>query len=259
MPNLGYAWVAEGQIPRNAKDYKKHKVLMGQICNDNYRVMDIPYYAGNNSCCSQSYIPIFSPNNTKEECLNICKYIRTRFFRYLISALKIGQNIGNRVYKLVPTQDFSSNSDIDWSQSVYNIERQLYKKYNLSQEEIDYIEKVIKFMVNLTNTDWVEFYTDKYIEEHNLKKYKLMNSNSINEVHRILDVIRQNEYNTGKNDTSIIVISGLPVEEIREILESLQNGPYIARLQIVNQRFSDILEKNHYIKLDGETKITDNI
>lgn len=146
MPNLGYAWVTKDQIPRNTGDYKRHKVLMGEICNDNYRVMDIPQYVGNNSCCSQSYIPIFSPNNTEEECLNICKYIKTRFFRYLVSVLKIGQHLANRVYKLVPTQDFTSKSDIDWSESIYNIERQLYKKYNLNEEEIDYIERTIKPM-----------------------------------------------------------------------------------------------------------------
>lgn len=146
MPNFGYAWINKNQIPRNVDDCARYKVLMGQICNDNYRVMDVPQYVGKNTCCSQSYIPIFSPHNTEEECLNICKYIKTRFFRYLVSVLKIGQNLGNRVYKLVPIQNFFNNSDINWNASIRDIENQLYTKYNLSKEEIDYIESIIKPM-----------------------------------------------------------------------------------------------------------------
>ncbi len=47
-------------------------------------------------------------------------------------------------FQLVPDQDFTPVSDIDWSQPVSEIDRQLYKKYNLSQKEIDYIENTIK-------------------------------------------------------------------------------------------------------------------
>ena len=46
----------------------------------------------------------------------------------------------------MPLQDFTSDSDIEWSQSVANIDKQLYKKYGLTQEEIDYIESTIKPM-----------------------------------------------------------------------------------------------------------------
>lgn len=52
-----------------------------------------------------------------------------------------------KVYKYVPLQDFTSNSDIDWDKPVSEIDHQLYKKYNLSDDEIDYIEKTIKPMV----------------------------------------------------------------------------------------------------------------
>lgn len=147
LSNLGYGWVNKEQIPKNADNYKKHKLIVGQAFTaGSSQIMDIPYYIGNNSCCSQSYIPIFSLNDNKEECLNICKYIKTRFFRYLVSVLKIGQHLGSRVYKLAPMQDFSDKSDIDWNEDVKGIEEQLYKKYGLSQKEIDYIGKTIKPM-----------------------------------------------------------------------------------------------------------------
>lgn len=46
----------------------------------------------------------------------------------------------------VPLQDFTANSDIDWSKSIHEIDLQLYKKYGLNQEEIDFIEKNVKEM-----------------------------------------------------------------------------------------------------------------
>ena len=147
IPNLGYGWVSKEQIPHNPEDYKRHKIIVGQAFTaGSPQVMDIPQYIGDNSVCSQSYVPIFSPNNNKEECLNICSYIKTKLFRYLVSCMKTGQNLGNGVYRLVPVQDFSNQSDIDWSKSIPEIDQQIYKKYNLTDEEIAYIESTIKPM-----------------------------------------------------------------------------------------------------------------
>ena len=60
--------------------------------------------------------------------------------------MKITQSAPQRVYKFVPLQDFTANSDIDWSKSVAEIDQQLYAKYNLSPDEISFIEKMIKPM-----------------------------------------------------------------------------------------------------------------
>lgn len=46
----------------------------------------------------------------------------------------------------VPLQDFTQNSDIDWSKAIPEIDQQLYKKYDLSEEEIAFIESMIKPM-----------------------------------------------------------------------------------------------------------------
>jgi hypothetical protein len=46
----------------------------------------------------------------------------------------------------VPLQDFTPQSDIDWSKSIAEIDAQLYKKYNLTAEQIAYIEKMIAEM-----------------------------------------------------------------------------------------------------------------
>lgn len=50
------------------------------------------------------------------------------------------------VFQFVPLQDFTSSSDIDWSKSIADIDNQLYRKYNLTEDEIAYIEQLIKPM-----------------------------------------------------------------------------------------------------------------
>ena len=76
----------------------------------------------------------------------IMKYIKTKFARTLLGILKITQHNTPEKWAYVPLQDFTSNSDIDWSQSVADIDRQLYRKYGLSQDEIDFIESHVKEM-----------------------------------------------------------------------------------------------------------------
>lgn len=80
------------------------------------------------------------------EAENALKYIKTKFARALLSVLKTTQNITPGNWNYVPLQDFTSSSDIDWSQSIANIDKQLYKKYNLSDEEINFIETNVKEM-----------------------------------------------------------------------------------------------------------------
>ena len=60
----------------------------------------------------------------------------------MISQIKKTQNAARGVYKYVPIQDFTDNSDINWNSSIDNINKQLYEKYKLSDEEIDYITKL---------------------------------------------------------------------------------------------------------------------
>ena len=43
-------------------------------------------------------------------------------------------------------QDFTANSDIDWTKSIEDIDKQLYRKYNLSEEEIEFIETKVQAM-----------------------------------------------------------------------------------------------------------------
>ncbi len=83
---------------------------------------------------------------SKQECTACFKYIKTKFARTALGILKITQDNPPEKWKYVPLQDFTENSDIDWSVSVAEIDKQLYKKYNLNEEEINFIETKVKEM-----------------------------------------------------------------------------------------------------------------
>ena len=63
-----------------------------------------------------------------------------------MGVLKITQHLTPSVWKYVPIQDFTPSSDIDWSKSVHEIDLQLYRKYGLDENEIDFIETHVKEM-----------------------------------------------------------------------------------------------------------------
>lgn len=80
------------------------------------------------------------------EAQSVMKYIKTKFARIMLGILKITQDNTSSRWRLVPMQDFTSNSDIDWSKSVHEIDQQLYKKYGLSSDQIDFIETKVQEM-----------------------------------------------------------------------------------------------------------------
>ena len=84
--------------------------------------------------------------DTREEANACLKYIKSKFARTCLGILKITQDNNRDTWKYVPLQDFTDNSDIDWNRSIAEIDRQLYAKYGLSPEEIDFIETRVKEM-----------------------------------------------------------------------------------------------------------------
>lgn len=84
---------------------------------------------------------------TEDEAKSLFNYIKTKFFRSLLFVMKTTQNNqAKRTWSLIPWQDFGDKSDIDWTQSVPDIDQQLYKKYGLSDDEINFIETHVKEM-----------------------------------------------------------------------------------------------------------------
>ena len=84
--------------------------------------------------------------NTQTEAENLLKYIKSKFSRVMLGILKITQHNPSPTWKLVPLQNFTTSSDIDWFQSIHDIDQQLYRKYGLSDDEIEFIETHVKEM-----------------------------------------------------------------------------------------------------------------
>lgn len=97
-----------------------------------------------NMLCTETFLAI-GPFKSEDEAKNVIKYTKTKFLRILVGARKL-KNMTSNTYKFVPLQNFNTESDIDWSQSIANIDRQLYAKYNLDEDEIAFIESMIKPM-----------------------------------------------------------------------------------------------------------------
>ena len=70
----------------------------------------------------------------------------TKFFRAMLGVKKVTQHCPPAVWAMIPVQDFTSNSDIDWSQNIRDIDQQLYRKYGLTDDEIEFIETHVKEM-----------------------------------------------------------------------------------------------------------------
>ena len=130
------AYVSRGSIKKNTRDIDKHKVFIPEAAgsgNDPY-VVGKPEYAPAGSVCSQTFL--YVPFETEQEAHNFISYLRTKFFRILVSACKISQHTPSKNYRFVPLQDFTKS----W------IDVELYEKYELTDEEIKFIETTIKPM-----------------------------------------------------------------------------------------------------------------
>jgi len=148
----GYAWIAKEDMIKSFEVLDLHKVYIPEAAGtgQDMQILGTPFYGEPHSICSQTYICIgydhVKHNLSKEQCLNVISYIKTRFFRYMVSIKKKTQHAFASVYEFVPMQDFTSLSDIDWSKSVADIDQQLYAKYGLDESEIAFIESKIKPM-----------------------------------------------------------------------------------------------------------------
>ena len=95
---------------------------------------------------TQTFIS-FGAFESYKEAENLLKYLKTKFTRVMLGTMKITQhNETASTWKNVPLQDFTSNSDIDWSQSIAELDAQLYRKYGLSDDDIEFIESKVKEM-----------------------------------------------------------------------------------------------------------------
>lgn len=141
-----YYWT-EQRYQNPPDSFSKYKVFIPQASGSGMlgEVISTPLVEGPFVGATETFLSI-GGFETRYEADNCLAYIKTKFVRAMLSILKITQANTREKWKYVPLQDFTPNSDIDWSRSIAEIDQQLYKKYDLSAEEINFIETHVKEM-----------------------------------------------------------------------------------------------------------------
>lgn len=136
-PQNGY--ISKSVVTKNINAVYEKKVFVSYAYGERgsfpYLVIGKPFLGEENTCCTETYLMINSFDNEKVA-INIMSYMRTKFCRFLVLLRKNTQHATKNVYSLVPLQDFSK----PWTDA------ELYAKYGLNQEEIDFIESMIRPM-----------------------------------------------------------------------------------------------------------------
>lgn len=134
---------------------KTYKVLLSQTSAEHagepskdgtYRILTSSMKVINpNEVCTHSYLVIGNFLNEKDA-NNLLLYLKTKYVRFLILLALSSIHISKSTFSFVPMQDFTSKSDIDWNKSIADIDKQLYTKYGFTDEEIEFVESMIKPM-----------------------------------------------------------------------------------------------------------------
>lgn len=129
------------------KNLDKYKIFIPKAngVGDFGEIISLPIIAHPGTGSTETFLSI-GLSDTECEIESTLKYIKTKFTRALLGILKTTQDITPDKWKYVPLQDFTNSSDIDWSKSITEIDRQLYVKYGLTDKEIEFIETHVKEM-----------------------------------------------------------------------------------------------------------------
>ena len=137
--NGGVGYVDETAISQNRAWIQKYKVYVSAAYGAGedfpHQIIGKPIVGAPGSCCTETYL-VIGPFTEESEAENARAYMMTRFFRFMVMLQKTTQHAAASVYSLVPIQDFSK----PWT------DEELYVKYQLTQDEIAFIESMIKPM-----------------------------------------------------------------------------------------------------------------
>lgn len=133
----GIGYIGRSEIRKNQNLIDAYKIFIPKAWGVGDSRTDIlnAFYVEPNSVCTETYLSV-GPFVSENEAKNALTYMQGRFFHFMVSMLKITQNSMKNVYSLVPLQDFSK----PWT------DEELYAKYGLTQDEINFIESMIRPM-----------------------------------------------------------------------------------------------------------------
>jgi len=145
---VGY--VNRNEIIKNPHLIDKYKVFTPRANNIGTELNDdnLNTFIGSpNTICTEAYIVVGSDLNLNaSSAKNLCKYFTTKFARFQHGVGKASQDATSKTYKFLPLQNFTLKSDINWSKPVTEIDKFLYKKYKLTNDQIQFIDTMIKSM-----------------------------------------------------------------------------------------------------------------
>ena len=133
----GIGYINESTVRKNKNWINQYKLLVPQVwgCGDASQDRIQPFIVGKNSVCSETYV-VRGPFKRREDAENAVSYIQTKFFHFMVSIIQITHHATQTMYSLVPMKDFSK----PWTDA------ELYKKYKLTDQEIEFIESMIRPM-----------------------------------------------------------------------------------------------------------------
>ncbi len=133
--NNKIGFIAKNKIDKNIEWIDKWKIYIPKAIGSGNTKEDIikPIIGIPNSICTETYI-VLGPFESKQICENVVSYINTKFFHFLCGLKKITQDATAKVYDYIPMQDFNQSWD----------DEKLYKKYDFSQKEIEFIESIVR-------------------------------------------------------------------------------------------------------------------
>ena len=141
-----YKYIPEKYVNEVSNLHYYKVFLSGAIGTGQYgEILSTPIIGIPGDGATETYLSIGS-FNSEEEAEAVLLYIKSKFARSLLGVLKRTQANTPGKWKYVPLQNFTSSSDIDWSQSIADIDQQLYRKYGLDEKEIEFIETHVKEM-----------------------------------------------------------------------------------------------------------------
>ena len=141
-----YRWLRKDYLKENGNLYK-FKVMVPKANGSGAlgEVLSTPLIGKPLIGFTETFISI-GEVDTNDEATAILKYVKSKFTRALLGVLKITQDNTRPTWKLIPLQNFTPASDIDWTKPIPDIDRQLYAKYGLDDHEIEFIETHVKEM-----------------------------------------------------------------------------------------------------------------
>lgn len=135
----GISYISRDRITRNVEWVNQYKVYISKAYGNGddypYQVINKPIFGNKGTCCTETYL-VVAPSDSEQFVRNVISYMQTKFFRFMVWLRKISQDASQKVYEFVPMQDFSK----PWT------DEELYAKYGLTDEEIAFIESMIRPM-----------------------------------------------------------------------------------------------------------------